>query len=238
MDSFTALEKSLAIKFKDRELLQTAFTHRSYLNEHDDYPHPSNERLEFLGDAVLQLLTSEYLYQHHRREPEGVLTNYRSALVCTRSLAKEAKRLEFGDYLLLSKGEEQTGGRNRGYILANTFEALLGATYLDQDLPACRKFLERELFPKLEKIVADELYKDFKSNFQELGQEKFGVTPTYRVLKEWGLDHDKTFEVGVYLGRTSYGKGQGSSKQRAEQEAARAGLAKIGVKNSSSKKDA
>ena len=147
--------KSIGIEYLEEGHLKQALVHRSYLNEHADFPLGHNERLEFLGDAVLQLLTSEYLYQHHRREPEGVLTNYRSALVCTRSLAKEAKRLEFGDYLLLSKGEEQTGGRNRGYILANTFEALLGATYLDQDLPACRKFLERELFPKLEKIVAD-----------------------------------------------------------------------------------
>jgi ribonuclease III len=207
-------------------VFETAFTHRSYLNEHPEYKHPSNERLEFLGDAVLQLLSSEHLYNNYD-EPEGVLTNYRSAIVCTQSLAIEAKRLGYGALLHLSRGEEASGGRDREYILANTFEAVLGALYVTKGIEFCRSFVEKELFYKVTDIINEEKYKDAKSMFQETAQDKTGITPLYKVVDSWGADHDKTFKVGVYLDKTLYGEGEGSSKQRAEQNAAKNALDKI-----------
>jgi len=211
------------------DLLQTAFTHRSYLNEHRSYKNPSNERLEFLGDAILQFLISEFLYSQYPEEQEGVLTSYRAATVCTPSLAAESQRLGYGEKLLLSKGEEASGGRTKEYILANTFEAVLGAMYLENlDINLCREYLTKELFYKITDIVAEKSYKDFKSQFQEIAQEKHGATPLYKVLKEWGPDHDKRFLVGVYLGKEQIAEGVGNSKQRAEQEAARLGLEKWG----------
>jgi len=211
------------------DLLQTAFTHRSYLNEHKSYKNPSNERLEFLGDAILQFLISEFLYEQYPEEQEGVLTSYRAATVCTPSLAAESQRLGYGEKLLLSKGEEASGGRTKEYILANTFEAVLGAMYLENlDINLCREYLTKELFYKITDIVAEKSYKDFKSQFQEIAQEKHGATPLYKVLKEWGPDHDKRFLVGVYLGKEQIAEGVGNSKQRAEQEAARLGLEKWG----------
>jgi ribonuclease-3 len=221
------LAETLQIEIEDVNLYRTAFTHRSYLNEHPSYKNPSNERLEFLGDAVLQLLSSEYLYDKYPDSPEGDLTNYRSAVVCTQSLAEEAKRLGYGDFLLLSHGEEVTGGRDREYILANTFEAVLGAIYLENDLEICREFVARELFYKIEDIVQNEDYKDAKSQFQEVAQQKLNTTPLYKVLDSWGLDHEKTFRVGVYLGEDLWGEGEGSSKQRAEQQAANYALKKL-----------
>lgn len=221
------LAKILKISIKDGNLFLCAFTHRSYLNEHPSYENPSNERLEFLGDAVLQLLSSEYLYESYPEKPEGDLTNYRSAIVNTHSLSQEAKRLEYGSLLLLSKGEESTGGREREYILANTFEAVLGALYLQDGLATCREFVKRELFHKVEDIVKNNLYKDAKSQFQELAQEKTGFTPSYEVLDSWGADHEKTFRVGVYLNNELYGEGEGPSKQKAEQEAAIEALDKL-----------
>lgn len=222
----TLVEQTLKTTLANVSLFQTAFTHRSYLNEHHDYENPSNERLEFLGDAVLQLLSSEFLYKNYA-EPEGVLTNYRAAVVCTPSLAEEAKRLGYGDFLYLSKGEEANGGRNRDYILANTFEAVLGALYLEKGLDFCREFLATTLFYKINDIVNQRLYKDAKSNFQEALQEKIGVTPTYTVLDSWGPDHEKTFKVGVYANNELYGVGEGGSKQKAEQEAALNALDKL-----------
>lgn len=219
-------EKILKIKIKNEKLFETAFTHRSYLNEHLDYENPSNERLEFLGDAVLQLISSEYLF-HNFVEPEGILTNYRSAIVCTTSLAQEALRLEFGEILHLSRGEESSGGRTREYILANTFEAALGALYLEKGLKYCQKFVEKELLYKIGKIILNETYKDAKSKFQELAQTKTGITPQYKVLDSWGADHEKVFKVGVFLEKKEYGVGEGSSKQRAEQNAAITALDKI-----------
>lgn len=230
---FEALGKILQTPLADqtaKSLLEIAFTHRSYLNEHHGYNGnglKSNERLEFLGDAVLQLLSSEFLYKKFPDLPEGDLTNYRSAMVCTPSLASESKRLCYGAFLLLSKGEEATGGRDREYILANTFEAVLGALYTLNGLEFCRQFLERELLYKIDDIVRDEKYKDAKSKFQELAQEKLTFTPEYFLVDSWGLDHDKTFKVQVKVGDKVYGEGVGKSKQRAEMEAAANGLEKL-----------
>jgi ribonuclease-3 len=215
------VKKILNADLQDNELFKTAFTHRSYLNEHPEYQNSSNERLEFLGDAVLQHLSSEYLYLKYPDSPEGDLTNFRSAVVCTKSLAKEAQRLGYGDILLLSKGEESTGGRDREYILANTFEAILGALYLEKGLDFCREFVERELFHKIPQIVKDESYKDAKSKFQELSQELLGITPEYEVLDSWGPDHERMFKVGVFLNGEHWGEGEGRSKQKAEQKAAK-----------------
>ncbi|EKE00379.1 MAG: Ribonuclease III [uncultured bacterium] len=221
------LSEILKTTLTDNQLFTTAFTHRSFLNEHLDYTNSSNERLEFLGDAVLQLLSSEFLYKKFPNHPEGDLTNFRAATVCTGSLAKEAKRLEYGRLLLLSNGEEATGGRQREYILANTFEAVLGALFIEKGIDFCREFLERELLYKVEEIVKSEGYKDSKSKFQETAQEKFGVTPSYEVLDSWGADHDKTFKVGVYVDKKLMGEGEGRSKQKAEQAAAENALDKL-----------
>ncbi len=224
---FKKLSKILGTKIKDDNLYVIAFTHRSFLNEHADYKNPSNERLEFLGDAVLQVVSSEFLFEHFQGSPEGDLTNFRAALVCTTSLAKEAKRLGYGDFLLLSNGEEATGGREREYILANTFEAVLGAMYLENGLDQCKKFVEKELLYKINEIIENESYKDAKSKFQELAQEKFGITPSYQIEDSWGQDHKKTFKVAVFLDKDKYGEGEGKSKQRAEQKAAKNGIDKL-----------
>jgi len=221
------LSKILRTAIGDDNLFTTAFTHRSYLNEHPGYPHPSNERLEFLGDAVLQLISSQFLFDKYPDLPEGDLTNYRAAIVRTASLAKEAKRLGFGKYLLLSNGEEATGGREREYILANTFEAVLGAIFVEQGLDHCRTFVERELLYKIDEIVSNEEYKDAKSKFQELAQERLGVTPSYEVVDSWGQDHEKTFRVAVFVDKVEYGAGEGGSKQKAEQKAAKAAIDKL-----------
>src|SRR3990172_1927574 len=217
----------LGTPIENTELFKTAFTHRSYLNEHPNYPNPSNERLEFLGDAVLQLLSSEFLFHTYEKSPEGDLTNFRAAIVCTPSLAEESRRLGYGHFLLLSNGEEASGGRDREYILANTFEAVLGALYKECGLEFCREFVQKELFYKVEDIVKREQYKDAKSKFQEIAQERFRVTPSYEVLESWGADHEKTFKVGVYLGTSLKGEGTGKSKQKAEQQAAIDALDKL-----------
>lgn len=224
---FAGVEEILHIKIEDKSLFQTAFTHRSYLNEHQDYSLPSNERLEFLGDAVLQLVSSKYLYNKYPDQPEGKLTNYRAATVCTTSLAEESERLNYGKFLLLSNGEDQSGGRTSEYILANTFEAVLGALYIEKGIEFCHKFIEKELLYKIEDIVKNELYKDPKSKFQEKAQELRGITPNYEVLESWGADHERTFKVGVYLEKQLYGEGIGSSKQKAQQEAAQNALDKL-----------
>lgn len=223
----TRAEEILGTTLEDEVLFQTAFTHRSYLNEHPEYTNPSNERLEFLGDAVLQLLSSEYLYNHFPEEPEGQLTNYRSAIVNTKSLGQEAARIGYGELLLLSKGEEASGGREREYILANTFEAVLGALFLEKGFEFCRGFVEKQLLYKTEEIVGNKLYKDPKSTFQELAQEKYGVTPAYRVMETSGPDHDKTFKVNVFINDQLFGEGIGKSKQKGEQSAAVKGLDKM-----------
>ena len=211
-------------KFKNKDLLENAFIHRSYLNENLSWKFGSNERLEFLGDAVLEFVTSKHLYKTYNKEPEGLLTAYRSSLVKTETLAALAKELNFGSRLKLSKGEDDSGGRESEYLLADTFEAFVGALYLDQGIPACQKFLRETLFPKIEKIIATEAYKDYKSTLQEIAQEKQNFTPLYKVLGEQGPDHHKIFKIGVIIRGKQEGVGEGNSKQRAEVEAARDAL--------------
>ncbi|OGY22251.1 MAG: ribonuclease III [Candidatus Woykebacteria bacterium GWB1_45_5] len=218
------LEKNLGFKFKNKNLLQAAFIHRSYLNEHPEEKLPHNERLEFLGDAVLGLVVSAYLYKQYPNHPEGDLTNFRSSLVNAKSLSQAAAFLKIGDYLYLSRGEETTGGRNRQYILANTFEALVGAIFLDQGVEEAKRFVQKYLLPHLPEIIEKKLYKDFKSLLQERAQEELSTAPIYKVLEEKGPDHAKTFQIGVYIGKTLAAQGKGSSKQTSEQEAARKAL--------------
>ncbi len=212
---------------ENEKLFRTAFTHRSYLNEHSEKDKESNERLEFLGDAVLQLISSDYLFNTYNKSPEGDLTNYRSSVVCTSSIGAEAKRLGYGEMLLLSNGEESTGGREREYILANTFEAVLGALYIEKGLDFCRNFVEKELLYKIDDVIKREGFKDAKSVFQEMVQNKFGITPSYKVEDSWGPDHEKTFKVGVFLDKELWGEGEGRSKQRAEQDAAEKAIEKL-----------
>lgn len=216
----SAIEKTLEISFTDRNLLLNAFVHRSYLNENRSFNLPSNERLEFLGDACLELVVSEYLFKTYPEKPEGILTNYRSSLVNTKSLAQSALTIGLGDFLLLSKGEEDGGGRRSEYLLANTFESVVGAIYLDQGYVSARTFIEKYVLRKLEDIIEHELFKDPKSKLQEYSQAEYNVTPLYSVSKEEGPDHNKVFTVGVYLGNKKIAEGTGPSKQKAELDAA------------------
>lgn len=213
------LEKKLGISFKNKDLLRTAFVHRSYLNENPDFKLPHNERLEFLGDACLELVVTEYLYKNFPN-PEGELTNWRSALVKGQMLSVIASRLGLENYLFLSRGEEKSGGRAREIILANTFEALVGAIYLDRGYRVVQKFIEKNILKELPEIIEKHLYIDPKSRFQELVQEKVGITPTYKLLKEQGPDHAKIFTMGVYIENKQIAQGTGPSKQAAEQIAA------------------
>lgn len=213
-------------KFKNLQLLEEAFTHRSYLNENPQRNLVSNERLEFLGDAVLSFLVSKLLFQKFPRLPEGDLTNLRSAIVCTKTLCRTAKNLNLGEKLKLSRGEETSGGRNNPSLLANTFEAFLGALYLDQGIEEAENFLKTCLFPFLSEIIKSDSYKDFKSRFQEIVQEKAKISPVYKILKTIGPDHAKKFTVGVYVKEKLIGQGSGWSKQEAEQEAAKTALEK------------
>ncbi len=218
----------IGVTFKDITLLREAFTHRSYLNEHRGGSMRHNERLEFLGDAVLELVITEYLYAKYPEEPEGRLTAYRSSLVNTNSISDAATTWGMNDYLLLSKGEAKDTGRARQYILANTFEAVIGAIFLDQGYDVAKIFIGKSLFASLDEIVGQRLWQDAKSKFQEEAQERLGITPNYEVLKETGPDHDKNFEVGVYTGSDLVASGLGRSKQDAEQAAAEAALVKKG----------
>lgn len=222
---YLELEKIVGISLKNVDLYHNAFTHKSYLNENRHIRKSDNERLEFLGDAVLELIVTEFLYLNYP-DPEGVLTNWRSALVKKETLAGIARELDLGKYLFLSKGENATGGRDKDYILANTFEAFLGALYLDHGFDIAKKFVTEKLLIRLEGIISDGLHIDAKSNFQEIAQEKTGITPNYLLLKEEGPDHDKIFTMGAYLNGELCGQGSGSNKQSAEQSAARDALAK------------
>jgi len=224
MPDFSHLEKKLGIKFKNKDLLIQAFCHRSYLNENPDFYLPHNERLEFLGDAVLELVITEMLYQNYPEKSEGELTNWRASLVNAKVLGELARDLDFNDFLLLSRGEEKELGKARFYILANVFEALVGALYLDQGYGACQKFIKKHLMEKLPEIIEKGLFKDAKSRFQEESQERVGITPSYKVTEEWGPDHAKHFIVGVFLEKELIAKGEGSSKQEAEEEAAKNAL--------------
>lgn len=216
---FSKLEKKIGYDFKDKKLLRQALTHRSYLNENPDWDLDHNERLEFLGDAVLELIVTEYLYAKYPN-PEGELTNWRAALVNANTLAKISADFDLNEYMLLSRGETKDTGRARQYILANAIEALIGSIYLDAGHDASKDFISRFILSKLPEIIEKKLYRDAKSMFQELAQEHLGQTPSYRVLEEWGPDHARQFRVGVFVGDEQLGVGEGPSKQDAQQEAA------------------
>lgn len=217
------LESTIGVKFDNAELLRQALIHRSYLNEHRDVKLDHNERLEFLGDAVLELVVTDFLYVNFEN-PEGELTNWRSSLVNGKMLSKIARRLGADDFLYLSRGESKDTGKARDYILANTFEAVTGAIYLDRGYDVARDFIHRVLLVELDEILEKKLYIDAKSKFQEAAQANTNTTPSYRVLEETGPDHDKHFVVGVYIGDEQIAKGEGSNKQSAQQSAAKAAL--------------
>lgn len=218
------IEQQLDIAFENKILLANAFIHRSYLNENRDLDMPSNERLEFLGDACLELIVSHYLFDEYPDEPEGTLTSYRSALVNTISLAETARQLHLGDFLLLSKGEEAGGGRESEYLLANTFEALIGAMFLDIGYNQTEAFVHKHLLIKLNEIIENQSYRDPKSLLQEITQAETSYTPDYTIISESGPDHDKEFKAGVYLHGVQIGSGEGTSKQKAELQAAQDAL--------------
>ena len=224
MKDFSVLEGKLDLDFKNKDLLAQAFCHRSYINENPDFPLGHNERLEFLGDAVLELVVTEHLYNGHPDETEGNLTSWRAALVNTRILSETSKELGFDSFILLSKGEAGEVGRNKQSILADTFEALVGAIYLDGGYEPCKRFIEARLTVKLSKILELGLHKDSKSRFQEEAQSREGTTPSYKVLQESGPDHRKVFVLGVFIGEELIAQGKGFSKQEAEEEAARKAL--------------
>ena len=226
MKDFSPLESSLNVSFKNKSFLVQAFIHRSYLNENPDSGLQHNERLEFLGDAVLELAVTERLYENYPDKPEGELTTWRAALVNAKMLSEVARSLGFNDFLLMSRGEAQEEGKARDYILANTMEAFIGALYLDQGLKVCEKFIEEHILSRLPVILSEKLFEDAKSRFQELAQEKVGSTPTYQVIEEWGPDHKKNFKVGVVIGSDIIAEGRGTSKQEAEQDAASQALKK------------
>ena len=228
MPDFPTFERAIKVTFENKDLLKQAFVHRSYVNEHPRLGISHNERLEFLGDAVLELAVTEYLYEKYPHATEGDLTSYRAALVNAVTLARAANEFGMNDFLLLSKGETKDTGRARQDILANTFESVVGAIYLDQGYEKAARFIANALFGKIEDIVRKGLWKDAKSHFQEKAQEFFGVTPLYKVLTESGPDHDKQFTSGVYLGRELVAEGRGKSKQEAEQEAAENALKEKG----------
>jgi ribonuclease III len=213
------LEKVLGMKIQNSDLFLSAFTHRSYLNENRSFHLPHNERLEFLGDAVLELVATEYLYKNYPH-PEGELTNFRSALVNYKMLSDIAKRLGLEQFLLMSRGEAKDTGRARQVILANCIEAVIGAMYLDLGYQATTNFVAREILVELPKVISGGSYMDPKSKLQEIVQEKRGVTPTYNVVSETGPDHNKIFVVGAYIGEQEVGQGTGPSKQEAELSAA------------------
>lgn len=218
-----SLSKKLGIRFKNLDLLQQAVTHRSYLNENRSYKLDHNERLEFLGDAVLELAITEHLYNNYPN-PEGELTAWRSALVNGDNLAKISGKMDVEKYLQMSRGEAKDTGRARQYLLANALEAIIGAIYLDQGYEAAKKFVIDNIGTDLSEVIKNGSYLDPKSLFQEKAQEIEKVTPSYRVLKEWGPDHDRNFVIGAYLGEKLVAEGEGNSKQEAQREAARKGL--------------
>src|SRR3989338_5818197 len=221
MKQFDLFEKKLGLNFNNKNLLTQAYVHRSYLNENPEFGLEQNERLEFLGDAVLELVVTEYLYKEYPQKSEGILTNWRAALVNAKMLTLVAEQLGFNDFLLLSRGETRELGKARQYILANTFEAFIGAMYLDAGYKTSDDFIKKYLLKHLPEIITSGSYKDAKSHFQEQAQDKDGVTPVYKILKEWGPDHKKKFTVGVYLNETQVAEGEGYSKQEAEEQAAK-----------------
>jgi ribonuclease-3 len=226
MNPLQELQDRLGIHFNDISLLERAFIHRSYLNEHPRLGLEHNERIEFLGDAVLELVVTDFLYRTYPN-PEGDLTNWRSALVKTESLSTVAETLKIAEYFKLSRGEAKGNARSHALISANAVEAIIGSTYLDQGYDVAKKFITEHIISRLPEILATGTWMDPKSKFQEVAQERFGLTPSYRVMDEAGPDHDKIFTIGVYVGDTLYGQGSGSSKQAGQQVAAAAALEKL-----------
>lgn len=226
--SINEFEEIIGLDFNDKNLLLQSLTHRSYINENRALKNGHNERLEFLGDAVLELVITDYLYQEYPEKNEGDLTSIRSALVNAQTCADVAKNININDFLLLSRGEAKDTGRARQYILANALEAVIGAIYLDSGYDKAKDFILRFITPMTQKIIDDELWIDAKSKFQEKAQDKVGITPSYKTLKETGPDHDKKFTVGVYIGDEKVAEGEGDSKQDAEQSAARHALKEKG----------
>jgi len=225
-DNHEKLQKLLKIKFKNPALLKNAFIHRSYLNEHKDFKGQSNERLEFLGDSVLSIFVSKHLFEKMPQSPEGELTQTRAALVRTETLAKLAKDLGLGQYLYLSKGEEDSGGRDNKSILADTFEALTGAIYLDQPTEVTQKFIKGQILDNW-KELAKNAVTDNKSKLQEIVQRKWRKSPIYKLTNSWGPDHDRSFEVAVYIDDQQLGRGTGKNKQSAAQSAAGDALSRL-----------
>ena len=224
MHNLSPLEEKISVVFTNKDLLLQALTHRSYLNENPTFRVGHNERLEFLGDAVLELVVTEELYAKFPDRPEGDLTSFRAALVNAKMLAEVSGEIDLNGSLLLSRGEAKDVGRARQYILANAMEALIGAIYLDGGYDTAKDFLMRVAMPHLSEVLEKKLYKDPKSLFQEEAQERVNITPTYEVIREWGPDHDKHFVVGIFLGEELVAEGEGASKQTAQEEAARMGL--------------
>lgn len=214
MPDFSTFAKQHGLSFNDLNLLVEALTHRSYLNEHREYTGSHNERLEFLGDAVLELATTDFLFKKFPAKPEGELTAYRAALVNTVSLAESAQALGVNDYLLLSKGESKDTGRARDVILADTLEAIIGAIYMDSGYASAEAFIAKNIFNKIDDIIAKGSYQDAKSRFQELAQEKKGITPAYETLSEVGPDHNKLFTVGVFIGNEEIAREKGSQSKK------------------------
>ena len=224
--NLSELMSKLGIEFKNEQLLLEALTHRSYLNENPGADTDHNERMEFLGDAVLELVVSEHLFNTYTNRPEGDLTSFRAATVRTTTLADVSREIGTGEYLRMSKGEEATGGRDKDYLLANVFESVLGALYLDQGYSACVEFVEKWLHPRLEHIVKYRWDIDAKTKFQEIAQNLFKTTPVYKLISSEGPDHEKVFTMAVCIGDKEFGRGVGTSKQKAEESAA-----EIGIKN-------
>ena len=220
MIDFSQFEKKTNIVFNDKKLLEQAFIHRSFINENTGSHLSHNERLEFLGDAVLELIVTDYLYNKYPDRDEGDLTAYRSSLVNAIIIGEVALSLGMNEYLLLSKGEAKDIGKARGYILANTYEAYVGAVYLDRGYDVAKDFIAKTLFNKIDTIVAKKLWRDAKSLVQEKSQEFLNVTPAYKVINEVGPDHDKHFTIGIFFGSELIAEGKGKSKQEAEQAAA------------------
>lgn len=217
----------IGVKFENIDLLQEALTHRSYLNENRKYKLNHNERLEFLGDAVLELVVTDFLFKNYKN-PEGEMTSWRAALVNGEMLAKICDSLGAEEYILMSRGEANDKGRARQYLLANAFEAIIGAIYIDQGYAQAEEFIKNNVIIKIDEVLSDKLYLDPKSYFQEKSQEEYKETPSYRVIKEVGPDHDKSFTVGIYVGNKLIAEGSGASKQEAQRAAAQAGLEEKG----------
>ena len=224
MKDFSEFEKHIGVEFENQELLKTAFTHRSFINESRGKAKEHNERLEFLGDAVLELVVTDFLFAKFPDKPEGELTSLRSALVNTTTLSAVATGLSMGDYLLLSKGEAKDTGRARQYILANTMEALIGGVYLDKGYDTAKELITKHILILTDDVVENKLWQDAKSKLQETSQDKLSITPSYEVLSHTGPDHNRIFTVGVFVGEEKIGEGSGAAKQEAEQEAAQNAL--------------